>query len=81
MQSFRKIEWAVSEIFKDGLTDGLTDKGDYYGPRRVNPGSKNEQIFANVVKNGLPEDILLIFRPKSNLQGIYNLLACNDYHL
>ena len=22
MQNFRKIEWAVSEIFKDGLTDG-----------------------------------------------------------
>ena len=40
MQSFRKIEWAVSEIFKDGLTDGLTDKGDYHGPHRVNPGSK-----------------------------------------
>ena len=25
MQSFRKIEWAVSEIFKDGRTDRLTD--------------------------------------------------------
>ena len=25
MQSFRKIEWAVSEIFKDGRTNGLTD--------------------------------------------------------
>ena len=48
MQSFRKIEWAVSEVFKDGLTDGrtdgqtngLTDKGDYHGRNRVNPGSK-----------------------------------------
>ena len=47
----------------------------------INKRAKNEQIFANVVKNGLPGDILLIFRPKSNLQGIYNLLACNDYHL
>ena len=49
----------------------------YYITKRA----KNEQIFANVVKNGLPEDILLIFQPKSNLQGIYNLFACNDYHL
>ena len=24
----------------NGLTDWLADKGDYYGPRRVNPESK-----------------------------------------
>ena len=24
----------------DGHTDQLTDKGDYYGPHRVNPGFK-----------------------------------------
>ena len=35
MQSFRKIEWAVSEIFKDGLMDGRTDKCDYHGPNQV----------------------------------------------
>ena len=35
MQSFRKIEWAVSKIFKEGPTDrpqtnhGRTDKGHY----------------------------------------------------
>ena len=45
MQSFRKIEWAVSEIFKDGqTTDGRTNKGDYYGPIRVNPGSNKLDI-------------------------------------
>ena len=27
--------------FKDGLTDGRTDKGAYYGPHQVNPGSKS----------------------------------------
>ena len=26
MQKIRKNQWAVSEIFKDGLTDGLTDQ-------------------------------------------------------
>ena len=31
----------VSDIFKDGWTDhGRTNKGDYYGPHQVNPGSK-----------------------------------------
>ena len=47
MQKIRKILRAVSEIFKDGqtngLTDGLTDMGDYIGPPRVNPGSKINQ--------------------------------------
>ena len=44
MQGFRKNEWAVSEIFKDGRTDGpwtdrRTNKGDYYGSHRVKSGS------------------------------------------
>ena len=30
MQSFRKIEWAVSEIFKDGRTDGRSYHGGDY---------------------------------------------------
>ena len=48
MQKIRKILRAVSEIFKDGPTDGplttdhgpWTDMGDYIGPSRVNRGSK-----------------------------------------
>ena len=44
MQKIRKILRAVSEIFKDGRTNGPTDgrkdMGDYIGPSRVNPGSK-----------------------------------------
>ena len=48
MQKIRKNQWEVSEIFKDGLTDGrtnrLTDKGDYHGPHLVNPRSKKTAI-------------------------------------
>ena len=47
MQKIRKILRVVSEIFKDGRTngptDGRTDMGDYIGPSRVNPGSKMYQ--------------------------------------
>ena len=34
----------TSGLLEDGLTDGLTDKGYYYGPRQVNPGSKNRKF-------------------------------------
>ena len=54
MQKIRKKQWAVFEIFKDRLTDALTgwptdqwnNMGDYYGPHRVNPGSKNEVFWS-----------------------------------
>ena len=37
----RKKQQAVSKIFKDRQTDGLTDKGGYYGPHHwINPGPK-----------------------------------------
>ena len=35
MQKIRKKQRAVSEISKDGLTDGRTDKCDYHGPNQV----------------------------------------------
>ena len=34
MQKIGKIQ-VVTEISKDGPMEGWTDKGDYYGPRRV----------------------------------------------
>ena len=43
MQKFLKTKQTVAKISKDGQTkqrrDGLTDKADYQGPRRVNPVS------------------------------------------
>ena len=43
LTSCKKLE-KTNEIFKDGLTDGRTnrrtDKGYYHGPHQVNPGSK-----------------------------------------
>ena len=45
MQKIRKILRAVSEIFKDGRTNGrtngLTDMGDYIGPLSGTPGVQN----------------------------------------
>ena len=50
MQKIRKILRAVSEIFKDGrtngLTDGLTDMGDYIGPLSGKPGVHNKPLGA-----------------------------------
>ena len=46
MQKIRKNQWVVFKIFKDGRTDGRTDKGDYYRPHRVNPGSKIYDDYA-----------------------------------
>ena len=46
MQTFRKNNERLPRHFKtdgrtmDGQTDGRTNKSDYYGPYRVNPGSK-----------------------------------------
>ena len=82
MQSFRKIEWAVSEIFKDWLTDGLTDKGDYYGPHWVNPGSKNQHClvwacftgttdFISKFGHNMARKIQCIYRAITNQQN-YN---------
>ena len=42
MQKIRKILRAVSEIFKDGRTNGLTDMGDYIGPLSGKPGVQNK---------------------------------------
>ena len=58
MQKIRKNQWAVSKIFKDGLTDGQTDKrtdkGDYHGPHRVNLGSKiKRRIFLETLQKQL----------------------------
>ena len=57
MQKIRKILRAVSEIFKDGLTDHgpRTDMGDYKGPSRVNPMSKirkNLWTVSEIFKDG-----------------------------
>ena len=45
MKKIRKILRAVSEIFKDGRTNGrtngLTDMGDYIGPLSGTPGVQN----------------------------------------
>ena len=49
MQKIRKILRAVSEIFKDGRTDGLlrtTDMGDYIGPLSGKPGVQNDFVVA-----------------------------------
>ena len=49
MQKIRKILRAVSEIFKDGRTNGrtngLTDMGDYIGPLSGTPGVQNRSLW------------------------------------
>ena len=40
---------AVSEIFKDGLTNRLTDNGNYYGPHRVSQGYKITNPFLSAL--------------------------------
>ena len=50
MQKIRKILRAVSEIFKDGRTDGrTTDMGDYIGPLSGKPGVQNGKYCDSIV--------------------------------